>query len=131
MSGQVSPQEFTLKAIEVLKERKSQSGRINPNTGKPYVGIHTVYDGFNAAFKDYFGTDPVEAVNAMVKAGIIAGHPTRGGYMIYAIEDAPKPKAASVLLDAMGLGDNVDAAAAKAARNARATRNGPVTTRKA
>ena len=104
---------------------------IDPRTGQAYRGVHTVYSGLNAAIKDVFGLDPVIEIQRMVKAKAIAGHPARGGYMVYTLADAPKPKAASALLEAMGIGDDDDARVNAASRNASKTRNGPVVTRNA
>lgn len=54
-----------------------------------YKGIHSVYSGFNRAFKKYFGTNPVEATQRLVKEGKINIRPVKGGVMIYLPEDSP------------------------------------------
>jgi len=54
-----------------------------------YKGIHSVYSGFNAAFKKYFGTNPVETTQRLVKEGKISIRPVKGGVIIYLPEDAP------------------------------------------
>lgn len=54
-----------------------------------YKGIHTVYSGFNSAFKEYFGTNPVEATQRLAREGKINIRPVKGGVMIYLPEDAP------------------------------------------
>ncbi|MBN1223829.1 MAG: hypothetical protein JXB23_11320 [Candidatus Aminicenantes bacterium] len=54
-----------------------------------YKGIHSVYSGFNTAFKEYFGTNPVETTQKLVKEGKIVTRPVKGGVIIYLPEDAP------------------------------------------
>lgn len=77
-NGKLSVKAFTIKAIPALRS-------------DGYKGCHTVYSGFNAAFKEYFeGQNPIDATTAMFKAGDIFMHPTRGGAMIYLPEEAPK-----------------------------------------
>ncbi len=58
---------------------------------QPYKGIHTVYSGFNQAFKEYFGTNPVEMTQRLAKEGKIVVRPVRGGVMLYLPQDAPAP----------------------------------------
>ena len=58
----------------------------------PYKGIHTVYSGFNQAFKEYFDKNPVEATNKLAEEGKIAIRPVRGGVMLYLPEEAPAPR---------------------------------------
>lgn len=71
----LTEEEFIRKAIKKLR-------------GK-YKGIHTVYSGFNFAFKEYFGTNPVEATQRLAREGKINIRPVKGGVMIYLPEDAP------------------------------------------
>jgi len=55
-----------------------------------YKGIHTVYSGFNEAFKKYFdGDDPVKATNQLAQEGKIVIRPVKGGVMLYLPEDSP------------------------------------------
>lgn len=56
-----------------------------------YKGIHTVYSGFNEAFKKYFGPDanPIEVTNHLAAEGKIVIRPVKGGVMLYLPEDAP------------------------------------------
>jgi hypothetical protein len=68
--------QFTLAAIEKLR-----SG--------DYLGIHTVFSGFNAAFREYFGTDPVAATKVLAELEVIAIHPAKGGAIIYRFADMP------------------------------------------
>lgn len=74
------PEEFVRRAVTRLRKGKARS-------------IHTVYSGFNSAWREYYGTDPVSGVEALVKAGICVTHPTRGGARLYLAEDAPSRKA--------------------------------------
>lgn len=57
----------------------------------PYKGIHTVFSGFNAAFREYFPEEnPISAVNLLTDQGKIQSHFAKGGCMIYLPGDAPK-----------------------------------------
>lgn len=71
--------QFTVNAIKNL--------RIFPNKG-----IHTVFQGYNESFRDYFGTDPVKAVQRMVDEGKIATRLCKGGAIIYLPKDSPELK---------------------------------------
>jgi hypothetical protein len=73
--NKLTEEEFVRKAVKKLR-------------GK-YKGIHTVYSGFNSAFKEYFGTNPVEATQRLVREGKINIRPVKGGVMIYLPEDSP------------------------------------------
>jgi hypothetical protein len=42
-------------------------------------GIHSVYTGFNEAFRKYFGTNPVEATSKLAAEGKIETRPLRRG----------------------------------------------------
>jgi len=55
----------------------------------PYKGIHSVFSGFNQAFREYFNKDPVEATTKLAQEGKIVARPVRGGVMLYLPEDAP------------------------------------------
>ena len=79
ISTQVSEEEFILRAIKRLRK-------------PPYKGIHSVYSGFNQAFKEHFGKNPVEVTMKLAEEGKIVTRPVRGGVMIYHPDDAPKPK---------------------------------------
>ena len=56
----------------------------------PYRGIHTVYSGFNEAFRKYFGANPVEATARLAKEGKIEFRPFKGGAMLFLQGEAPK-----------------------------------------
>jgi len=73
--SKLTEEEFIRKAVKKLR-------------GK-YKGIHTVYSGFNSAFKEYFGTNPVEATQKLAREGKINIRPVKGGVLIYLPEDAP------------------------------------------
>jgi hypothetical protein len=80
MSEKLSHEEFIRKAIVELRK-------------EGYKGIHTVYSGFNSAFKKYFdGENPVEATNKLAKEGKIVIRPVKGGVMLYLPEDAQATK---------------------------------------
>ena len=55
----------------------------------PYKGIHSVYSGFNQAFREYFKKDPVEATTKLAQEGKIVTRPVKGGATLYLPEDAP------------------------------------------
>jgi len=77
MTEKLSHEEFIRKAILSLRK-------------EGYKGIHTVYSGFNEAFKKYFnGENPVEVTNKLAKEGKIIIRPVKGGVMLYLPEEAP------------------------------------------
>ena len=92
MSEKMSHEEFVKKAVVSLRK-------------EGYKGIHTVYSGFNEAFKKYFsGENPVEVTNALAQEGKIVIRPVKGGVMLYLPEDAPSGKSsADEALKKMGL----------------------------
>jgi hypothetical protein len=80
MSEKLSQEEFIKKAIVSLRK-------------EGYKGIHTVYSGFNNAFKKYFeGQNPIDATNKLAGEGKIILRPVKGGVMLYLPEDAPQTK---------------------------------------
>lgn len=80
--------EFTHAAIKKLRKGN-------------YKGIHTVYSNFNSAFKEYFGTDPIEAVKGMVENGDIESRFARGGVMIYLPGDMETSNTVQTTIDAI------------------------------
>ena len=92
MPEKMSHEEFVRKAIVSLRK-------------EGYKGIHTVFSGFNAAFKKYFdGENPVEATNKLAQEGKIVLRPVKGGVMLYLPEEAPAVKSsADEALKKMGL----------------------------
>lgn len=91
MTKKLSHEEFVKQAILKLKTN-------------PYKGIHSVYSGFNEAFKKYFdGEDPVKITNRLAKEGKIFIRPVKGGVVLYLPEDAPQMNRADEVLKKMGL----------------------------
>ena len=91
MTEKLSYEEFVRQAILKLRN-------------EPYKGIHSVYSGFNEAFKKYFdGQDPVQVTNQLAEAGKISIRPVKGGVVLYLSEDAPKTTRADEALKKMGL----------------------------
>jgi hypothetical protein len=92
MSEKLSHDEFVKKAIVSLRK-------------EGYKGIHSVYSGFNEAFKKYFdGENPVEVTNKLALEGKIVVRPVKGGVMLYLPEEAPVTKSsADEALKKMGI----------------------------
>ncbi|MBM4333801.1 MAG: hypothetical protein FJ117_21725 [Deltaproteobacteria bacterium] len=78
-TAKISEEEFVFRAIKRLRK-------------PPYRGIHSVYSGFNQAFKEHFGKNPVEVTIKMAEEGKIVTRPVRGGVMIYLPGEAPGAK---------------------------------------
>ena len=77
-SIKLTPEEFILRAVERLR---------TPHCSK---GIHNVYSGFDAAFRDYFPfLDPTMVLRQLAEEGRIILRPARGGVIVYKPEDAP------------------------------------------
>lgn len=92
MSEKLSYEEFIKKAIVSLRK-------------EGYKGIHSVFSGFNTAFKKYFdGENPVAVTNKLAQEGKIVVRPVKGGVMLYLPEDAPTVRdAGDEALKKMGL----------------------------
>ncbi len=91
MAEKLSYEEFIRQAI--LKLRAGN-----------YKGIHSVYSGFNEAFRKYYdGVNPVEVTNRLAKEKKITIRPVKGGVMLYLPEDAPHTARADQALKKMGL----------------------------
>jgi hypothetical protein len=73
----LSEEEFVIQAIKKLRK-------------DPYRGIHTVYSGFNEAFRKYFGTNPTEATSKLAAEGKIVTRPFKGGVMLFLPGEAPQ-----------------------------------------
>lgn len=84
MPEKLTHEEFILRAMETLRDEK-------------HKGLHTVYSGFNTAFREYFdGEDPVAAVKAVAeRTGKYKVVPRRGGAAIFFVEDAPEGDASA------------------------------------
>jgi hypothetical protein len=91
MTEKLSHEEFVKQAIVSLRK-------------EGFKGIHTVYSGFNVAFKKYFeGENPVDATNALAREGKIVIRPVKGGVMLYLPEESPGGRDADEALKLMGL----------------------------
>ena len=90
--SEITPEQFILKAITSLR-----------NEG--YNGIHTVYSGFNEAFRLKFpGMDPIMETKKMELQGKIVVRFVRGGAILYLPDEAPKvPNKGEEVLKRMGL----------------------------
>lgn len=78
MPEKLTHEEFVKKAITSLRR-------------EGYKGIHTVYSGFNEAFRKYFpADDPIKVTNQLAQEGKIVLRPVKGGVMLYLPEDAPE-----------------------------------------
>lgn len=86
----LSQAEFVKKAIVTL--RKS-----------PYKGIHSVYSGFNEAFRSYFNEDPIKWTTQLAAEGTIETRPARRGIMLYLPGEAPERSTGKDVLKKMGL----------------------------
>lgn len=87
-------EQFVLRAIEKLAE-----------DGRPT--IHTVFSGFNSAFRDYFkgeGLDPIDEVQKLKEAGTIDFRFARGGAAIGKPGSIAKKMDATDALKKMGIG---------------------------
>jgi hypothetical protein len=91
MTEKLSYEEFVKQAILKLR------------TGD-YKGIHTVYSGFNEAFRKYFdGANPIEITTQLAQEKKIVIRPVKGGVMLYLPEDVPQTNKAEQVLKKMGL----------------------------
>ncbi|OGP89256.1 MAG: hypothetical protein A2156_07220 [Deltaproteobacteria bacterium RBG_16_48_10] len=73
----LTEEDFVIQAIKKLRK-------------EPFRGIHSVYSGFNEAFRKYFGTNPVEATSKLAAEGKIESRPFKGGAMLFLPGEAPK-----------------------------------------
>lgn len=73
----LTEEEFVLQAIKKLRK-------------DPFRGIHSVYSGFNEAFRKYFGTNPVEATTRLAGEKKIETRPFKGGVMLFLPGEAPQ-----------------------------------------
>jgi hypothetical protein len=91
MKSKLGPEEFVRLAIARLRLEN-------------YKGIHSVYSGFNDAFKSYFdGANPIEATGELARLGKIALRPVKGGVMLYLPGDGPEMSRGDMALKKMGL----------------------------
>jgi hypothetical protein len=91
MKSKLSHEEFVKLAIAKLRLEN-------------YKGIHTVYSGFNDAFKTYFdGGNPIDATGELAKLGKIVIRPVKGGVMLYVPGEGPEMNRGDTALKKMGL----------------------------
>ncbi len=91
MKSKLGPEEFVKLAIARLRLEN-------------YKGIHSVYSGFNDAFKSYFdGANPIEATGELARLGKITLRPVKGGVMLYLPGDGPEMSRGDMALKKMGL----------------------------
>ncbi len=91
MKKKLSHEEFVNLAIEKLR------------TGS-FKGIHSVYSGFNEAFRLYFeGDNPVLVTNKLAEDGKIVIRPTKRGVMLYIPGEEPQSTRGEGALQKMGL----------------------------
>lgn len=88
----ITPEQFIFRFIETFRDSSKSRG------------IHSVFSGFNAAFREYFpGLDPVEVTNELAREGKLEIRPVRRGVMIYRAGEAPAGSSPRDLLKKMGL----------------------------
>jgi hypothetical protein len=88
----LTEEEFVLQAIKRLRK-------------EPFRGIHSVYSGFNEAFRKYFGTNPVEVTSRLAAEGKMETRPFKGGVMLFLPGEAPKrPSAEEIIQLILGTG---------------------------
>ena len=91
----LTEEEFVTQAIRKLRK-------------EPFRGIHSVYSGFNEAFRKYFGTSPVEATTKLASEGKIETRPFKGGMMLFLPGEAPKrPSTEEVIRQILESRDNL------------------------
>ena len=78
-------EEFVIQAIKKLRK-------------EPFRGIHSVYSGFNEAFRKYFGTNPVEATSRLAAEGKIETRLFKGGARLFLPGEAPKRPSAEEII---------------------------------
>ena len=91
----LTEEEFVIQAIKKLRK-------------DPYRGIHSVYSGFNEAFRKYFGTNPVEATTRLAAEGKIENRPFKGGMMLFLPGEAPKRPTTDEIIQIIAAGDPID-----------------------
>jgi hypothetical protein len=81
----LTEEEFVIQAIKKLRK-------------DPFRGIHSVYSGFNEAFRKYFGTNPVEATSKLAAEGKLETRPFKGGVMLFLPGEAPQRPSAEEII---------------------------------
>jgi hypothetical protein len=78
-------------------------GISNLRTGN-FKGIHSVYSGFNEAFRLYFaGENPVEITAQLAQEGKLVIRPVKRGVMLYLPGEEPQTNRGENALKKMGL----------------------------
>ena len=91
MKDRLSPEEFVKLAVTSLRLEN-------------YKGVHTVYSGFNEAYKTYFeGENPIDTTDRLAKEGKIVLRPVKGGVMMYLPGEGPELSRGDMALKKMGL----------------------------
>ncbi len=91
MKTKLGPEEFVKLAIARLRLEN-------------YKGIHSIYSGFNEAFKSYFdGANPIDATGELARQGRIGLRPVKGGVMLYLPGEGPEMSRGDMALKKMGL----------------------------
>ena len=91
----LTEEEFVTQAIRKLRK-------------EPFRGIHSVYSGFNEAFRKYFGTNPIDATSSLATEGKIETRPFKGGMMLFLPGEAPKrPSTEEVIRQILESRDNL------------------------
>ena len=77
----LSEEEFVTEGIKKLRK-------------EPYRGIHSVFTGFNDAFRKHFNKDPIEFTSRMVSEGKLEIIPLKSGkgVMLYLPGEGPRGK---------------------------------------
>jgi hypothetical protein len=77
----LSEEEFLIEGIKNLRK-------------EPYKGIHSVFSGFNDAFRKHFNEDPIEFTSKMASEGKVEIIPLRSGkgVMLYLPGEGPRGK---------------------------------------
>ena len=92
MSIRITPEEFVIRALKIAQ------------TEKGIARIHTVWDGLNAALREYYGADCniIKLTDELVDKGILKKWPIKGGVMIALIGNNngtnPDPQKRATLL---------------------------------
>lgn len=76
-SVRLTHEEFIRVAIPALRDAKY---------GK---GCHVVFNGLNAAFEQYFGTEARPVIDSLVEQGKFVKLPAKGGVRLFLPEEAP------------------------------------------
>lgn len=83
----MNKKDFVLRAIHKLRK-------------PPYFGVHAVFSGFNAAFREYYDVKTKEGLIAEIEKlatdKVIVSQPVKGGVMLYDYDEYQKNRKLSV-----------------------------------